>query len=695
MSNSTDLMRDFEDAILLMIEQPEQSSKKITNLLNQHKDGNLPAELKKVLQENLGILIGNLDQASKVLHKQKLFLELAEADIDSMTLRDALAASCRQVYATYPDHAGLIRALGIFTTEVPIKHVKRRWEAFGYLNLYSWVWHSSYGLGSIMEMDPISDLIYTQFERRQPFNLAQCLTTLSILKVNSYCFQLLKGGLVGGSIQKSFRELEQSVMEDFFPSPDSTELVIQALLIPKYFDQKAYVNWHSGVLINTAKKEGQSREWNESRSLDELNVALEKVAAISVNDQDAAHLNRIITTEAGKANAKFVLAKSLSTLWSLSTNTKWLQALIPNLPDDAPAWKSVESFIENSGKLPAKLFPYWVQVCYTIKGGDWLIDTITELPLRYIIMAEKTLNTTNKTTDDLFAVALQKLKKGLASADVLVWLWNQKRDEAKSTFANSNIIFRVLGQTVKGDYLKAQKEFYKLLMENREFQIAMMDGGTDKGINNFVKSIKSTTILNKGEQQSLLVKIVRIFPDAQDIVAERNEVVARRPIPKLTSYRSYEDRRLELEDIINNRIPKNSAQIARARDYGDLRENAEFKAAKDEQRYLMARRDELERGLKEVIPTNFSDVCVFEMVIPGCQVELTYAGQKQETYCILGLWDSNPEKCILSFDTPLGRALLGKKVGEDIITPQQLKATISKIMELPPAIKHDIEVSIN
>ena len=95
------------------------------------------------------------------------------------------------------------------------------------------------------------------------------------------------------------------------------------------------------------------------------------------------------------------------------------------------------------------------------------------------------------------------------------------------------------------------------------------------------------------------------------------------------------------------------------------------------------RRDELERGLKEIVGTDFSDVINFQSVIPGSTVELIVEGRKSETYHVLGLWDSVPEKNILSYDTPLGQLLLGKKVGENLSTPQNKDAQIKEIRKLP------------
>jgi transcription elongation GreA/GreB family factor len=178
------------------------------------------------------------------------------------------------------------------------------------------------------------------------------------------------------------------------------------------------------------------------------------------------------------------------------------------------------------------------------------------------------------------------------------------------------------------------------------------------------------------------VKIVRIFPEALELVEERQEVVAKKPLDRLTSYRSMKERHEELEEIVNKKIPENSAAIAHARSYGDLRENAEYKAAKDNQRYLMARRKELEHDLKEVLPTDFVEVVVSETVVPGCTVDLTHPSGKVQTFHVLGLWDSQPEQHIISYDTPLGRALVGQKLGNTIELPEGGTATVSGLRAL-------------
>ena len=78
-----------------------------------------------------------------------------------------------------------------------------------------------------------------------------------------------------------------------------------------------------------------------------------------------------------------------------------------------------------------------------------------------------------------------------------------------------------------------------------------------------------------------------------------------KPQPLIVSWVSLEKRKLEFDDLVNKQIPKNIEEIQIAREYGDLRENFEFKAAKEMQSVLARRRAEGERDLSRAQGTNF------------------------------------------------------------------------------------------
>jgi transcription elongation factor GreA len=117
---------------------------------------------------------------------------------------------------------------------------------------------------------------------------------------------------------------------------------------------------------------------------------------------------------------------------------------------------------------------------------------------------------------------------------------------------------------------------------------------------------------------------------------------------------------------VQKKIPANSKEIAIARSYGDLRENHEYKAAKEMQKILMRRKSELEAQLSRARGTDFTNIRT-DVVSIGTIVTVTNLDTRQpEEFTILGAWDSDPDKNIISYLAPVAQKLLNKKVGEEV-----------------------------
>jgi transcription elongation GreA/GreB family factor len=99
-----------------------------------------------------------------------------------------------------------------------------------------------------------------------------------------------------------------------------------------------------------------------------------------------------------------------------------------------------------------------------------------------------------------------------------------------------------------------------------------------------------------------------------------------------------------------------------------LKENSEYKMAKQDQTTAMARKAQLETDLGRSRITDFTDASKTQVSV-GSVVEVIQGGAKKSTrYAILGAWDSNPDKNVLSYKTPLAQALIGKKAGDSVET---------------------------
>ena len=122
----------------------------------------------------------------------------------------------------------------------------------------------------------------------------------------------------------------------------------------------------------------------------------------------------------------------------------------------------------------------------------------------------------------------------------------------------------------------------------------------------------------------------------------------------VSPWESLQDRQEKLEDIINKQIPENSKEIAVAREYGDLRENFEFKAAKQQQAVLMRQKAELEAEISTARGTDFSDANT-SIVSVGTVVDFEDVSSGSiETVTVLGAWDTDTEKSIVSYLSGMG-----------------------------------------
>jgi len=181
------------------------------------------------------------------------------------------------------------------------------------------------------------------------------------------------------------------------------------------------------------------------------------------------------------------------------------------------------------------------------------------------------------------------------------------------------------------------------------------------------RDLAHTLLLNQGfedlTKKSLLARFIKLYPSISTVLTGENEAKEEQ---LLVSRESYERKREEYETIISKKIPDNSKAIASAREHGDLKENSEYKMAKQDQQVLMAQKTQLEKDLSRARITDFKEATL-EIIGVGSVVEVTLGSTgKTARYTLLGAWDSVPEQNIVSYKTPLGQALVGKKVGETV-----------------------------
>jgi len=128
---------------------------------------------------------------------------------------------------------------------------------------------------------------------------------------------------------------------------------------------------------------------------------------------------------------------------------------------------------------------------------------------------------------------------------------------------------------------------------------------------------------------------------------------------------SIEQRGKEIRNLLEVEIPTNRTAIQEAAAMGDLRENFEYKSARQRHEYLSARVATLQRELENAQPIDFSQLDSSTVRV-GTVVKLEGPHGEREL-SILGPWESNPEAGLISYQSELGQALLGRKIGDRLI----------------------------
>ena len=138
----------------------------------------------------------------------------------------------------------------------------------------------------------------------------------------------------------------------------------------------------------------------------------------------------------------------------------------------------------------------------------------------------------------------------------------------------------------------------------------------------------------------------------------------------------------ELQELKVVRRKEVAQKIKEAREQGDLSENAEYDAAKDEQRDIENRIEELEKILRNAEVFDDSDVELDKVSI-GCDIRLYDMEYEEEmTYKLVGSTEANILENKISNESPIGKAIVGKKVG-DVVDVEGIEGTCQfKIMEI-------------
>lgn len=196
----------------------------------------------------------------------------------------------------------------------------------------------------------------------------------------------------------------------------------------------------------------------------------------------------------------------------------------------------------------------------------------------------------------------------------------------------------------------------------------------------FFERFQASIAWDPATHHTTVIRMTHIVPALESRIVKLEK---KKEYARITSPRSYAAKKAEYLKLINEEMPENIRKIEFAKGFGDLSENAEYQYAKDEQRALMQKQTLMQADLEAVKEGDFSDATTDE-VMPGVTVKVDAEGV-EKIYTILGEWDNDLEKGILSSKTRVAQNLMGKKVGESFDLPKaEGGSTLAIVKEILP-----------
>jgi transcription elongation GreA/GreB family factor len=413
------------------------------------------------------------------------------------------------------------------------------------------------------------------------------------------------------------------------------------------------------------------------KDVEEFTDPANQLQSIVATAEDSARRNqRLKTNEAlqlvlardeivEKTGGKVTAAETPSVAQILREEERQLRTLLAEVP--AAKLKRVLN------DLPAAFPENWVP-----KALEFVITGHT----RIVSDAARLLHDHQK-TEELRHGLDRAIRDYSISSAALTGLCDKR--ERKGEFAElirPRVLSAMLSAMERDQFLESRdRKLHDLIVNDKELITDLIAEATAEELRETMRRLMLSPVFEELNKRALLGRIVRVHPELQALIT--GEVSAEKQEALIVSWESLERRKAEYEDLVKKKIPQNTQEIAIARDHGDLRENFEFKAAKEMQRVLMRRQAETERELQLARGTDFANPDTGAVSI-GTIVTLRGSDGKEETYTILGAWDSDPDKGIISYQAAIAQALIGHKVGQKLSVPTETGDREVEILSIEP-----------
>lgn len=693
----------------------QKSVKMIEELWNKvlrlyPEDSNMIISLARKIREVLGdervadMLFTDFIKNAMKNEKYKDALKVLKVAVDlkssDKVIRKAIEDCYRNIHASHSELEKYLKLSAIGQSWKPHKEAIRVFETHIAFDKGVFVVHKSWGVGQVQNIQ--NDKVTIDFEGKKGHEMSLEIALRALNVLDDDHLVLWKKVKKDQFRKLMFEDIQRAldiILKSMGGSATTTE--VKAQLIPDVLTESEWTRWWTQVKAaikgsKTVVMNPSKRNVIELRE-SEMSLAEEMVSRFKKTTNFENKVKFLISFKLsdGDINADYAGAvvnyfREIMNASSESNEKKIISFISLQYAGfkgqtadsfDASLVFGVKNLLELYRSLESELKPAFLQL---IRSGvkDWDIK-----------FADFIIHSTFNTFDRTMLNAMVEEKKTDAINSIYVSAMNsyQENPELFSSLSkyllldnsglqkdigikDSEIVFRMLSLI---DLLNSQIEskenvsrnkkviddIRSILFDNEQGMLASFIENSDESSAKSVLSILNSTMSMDTELKNQYVNQILAKYKNLKKTDKPSKIKIRHPF--LVTAAAIAQKKVELDHLMTVDIPENSKAIGEAMEKGDLRENAEYKAALEKQDQLKAAGSKLESELTQARALDRSTVDT-SIIDVGTRVTLKTQDGKTEEYQILGQWDVDFKKQVISYHSPLGKALLDKKLGDSI-----------------------------
>lgn len=644
-------------------------------------------------------------------HKNRLVIykHLMKYTPEDESLRQAIATVCKDYFGDSPDLERVLEHTGILQTR-PIQEAFADLETLVLFLPDRFVQHPDWGIGRVKDLDMLMGRVKINFQRKRNHTMGLELARKALGQLDPEDFRVLS--VIDKPRLETMKnenpvELIKIVLNSLNRTMTSKQL--KEALAPAVMADRHWSNWWSntssllrkdpyisitGGSLKTVvlRDEPASEEDDLLTRFDETKSAAIKVEQIYeyLRTTRKSDLNRTIISHFSEHLGLIVNRRRNPVerieIWYVNEELKGYLESVQSLPEDIldRTFEDIEKSIQYLQRLRYKTHQQryaihmrekkpeqWVDAFRTLltepnvnirneiadalrqedheavlmEVVDSSLNTYREVPHTFIWLADKSLSGTETWFDG-------KISKPVL-IDRLLLLIDFLTSQAKRRDRDESVWLRKVASDAREIIRRDNYKIFKQSLEESDESIA--------------ESIYRRAQANEGidgRASMDLTTIVRArHPNIFQVATEEESLV---PEGVLCLPVTLSVKKALLKRLIEIDLPAVVEEIDVARQHGDLRENAEYHAAKDKQRLLASQTGELQEQLQTAQAIELSSVDTSHIGF-GVRFTLKSVGaDDQESYIMLGPWESDPDNNILSYQAPFARMFMGQQAGEEV-----------------------------